>query len=156
MKEEKEETKYNPDFLQIFRKVETRLTVNGDTGSITEERIVDSKPKADKYSSAELRKEAADYMAWEFGKEKIVKNKFTETVCTTKIEITKYYQRRRPGNIKCGLTVDLEHGGISLVGTLWETACLQAFLKMAMMEILRAMYLLERMGCLTNLEIIKW
>ena len=94
MKEKKEETKYNPDFLQIFRKVETRLTVNEYTGSITEERIVDSKPKAEKYSSAELRKEAADYMAWEFGKEKVVKNKFTETVCTKIIENSEIFSKK--------------------------------------------------------------
>jgi len=75
-----EKVEFNTGFLQIIRKIETKLIIDGKIGVVIEKEFVDSVPIAQSLSGAQLKKRGEDYMKNRFsGRE--VGNRFTETVC---------------------------------------------------------------------------
>ena len=84
LNEEEKQTWFNIDFFQIIRKVTTRLTINGKSGTTKEKRFVDSIPKSEDLTREQREQRARDYMTFNYG-DKAVGNKFTESVCQKKI-----------------------------------------------------------------------
>lgn len=75
-----EKVEFNTGFLQIIRKIESKLIINGKSVVVIEKEFVDSVPIDQSLSGAQLKKRGEDYMKNRFsGRE--VGNRFTETVC---------------------------------------------------------------------------
>merc|ERR1711892_467401 len=67
-KENSASTTFNPNFLQIMRKVETTVSINNYFASSKEERFVDSVPESKQGNQKDLYKRADNFMKYTFGK----------------------------------------------------------------------------------------
>jgi len=77
---EQKETVFKNDFLQILRKIETKLIINGYSAVVIEKELVDSVPIKESLTDEQLYLLAENYMKRTFP-EKAFGNKFKETVC---------------------------------------------------------------------------
>ena len=77
---EQKETVFKNDFLQILRKIETKLIINGYSAVVIEKELVDSVPIKESLTDEQLYLMAENYMKRTFP-EKTFGNKFKETVC---------------------------------------------------------------------------
>ena len=88
--EQEEKTEFKADQLQIIRDIQTTVTINGKSASVSERDFITTVPVEESLSSSKLNRMADGYMADEFG-EKAVSNTFHETICQEKKKVNKTY-----------------------------------------------------------------
>ena len=88
--EQEDKTVFEADQLQIIRDIQTTVTINGKSASVSERDFITTVPVEESLSSSKLNRMADVYMADEFG-EKAVSNTFHETICQEKKKVNKTY-----------------------------------------------------------------